>query len=751
MKKILNTLALIFALTLLSAPTHAQKSALLWGTYFGDSGILADGGEAVDLQGNVYITGTAFSNSGLATAGAYQTVGNPNGNAILAKFSPSGALVWATYFGGDGASDPCVATDRAGNVYLSGRTTSTIGIATHGAYQTSYRGGADVFLAKINSSGNLIWATYYGGDKDDYGYNVVTDTSGNIFLSGQTYSTTGIATSGAYQTKGDSVNIKAFLAKFNSSGKLIWGTYYGGNKEDINFGLAVDISGNASISGYTYSTTGIASSGAYLTVGDSVNADAFLAKFNSSGNLLWGTYFGGSEGNYGYGIAADTAGNIYLTGETNSILGIATSGAYQTLGDSGGAFLAKFNPFGKLLWATYFGENDAAFSATIDSNSNIYITGSTDYTSGIATSGAYQTSCSSKYSAAFWAKFNPEGALIWGTYYGGSNGNDGGGYINVYTSHDIYIMGSASSTSSIATSGAYQTQNSGDNIFLAKFNIPTLYGDAGISSIVSPKGSFCADTIPVKVQLKNYGADTIKSVKIIGSINGTGSINYRWDGSLLSGTTTTVTINGVSFKTGIDTLKVWAEPIGFVDTFPDNDTATIIDTIKAVPDAVFSYKISNDTVKFIPYNKTYSGYIWAFGDGNTSDSISPSHPYSNNGTYTVSLTITGKNGCAATYKTTDTVNYTGLLAETPQMGNIKVTPNPFTDKTVISYSLPNSATVSAAIYDMTGRQVTALYSGRQEAGSHELIFDAEKQSPNIYMVKLLINNEMATQKIVKIN
>ena len=160
-------------------------------------------------------------------------------------------LGWATYFGSLVAG---VATDKSGNVYITGGIGIGPGIATVGAYQTFFGGGDDAFLAKFNSKGNLIWATYFGGDSDDYGYNVITDDSGNIYIAGTTFSDTGIATTGAYQVS-KTGRQDAFIAKFSPSGSRLWATYYGGNKgitfDDTRVSLAVGDSGNIYLSGST--------------------------------------------------------------------------------------------------------------------------------------------------------------------------------------------------------------------------------------------------------------------------------------------------------------------------------------------------------------------------------------------------------------------------------------------------------------------------------------------------------------------
>jgi len=229
---------------------------------------------------------------------------------VHAQTTPS--LLWATYFGGDSTTEADgIVRDSFGNIYITGGTNSPNRIATSGAYQTTVDSLGGAFLAKFSPSGSLIWATYYGADNN--GDAIAIDKSGNIFISGRTYNASGLATNGAYQTTGDSVNGSVFLAKFSPNDSLIWSTYYGVSDYDISASVATDVSGNVYITGATFSTSGMATKGAYQTKGDSVNGDVFLAKFSSSGSLLWGTYYGDSGQDIAYSIAVNDT-NIYIAG-----------------------------------------------------------------------------------------------------------------------------------------------------------------------------------------------------------------------------------------------------------------------------------------------------------------------------------------------------------------------------------------------------------------------------------------------------
>lgn len=161
------------------------------------------------------------------------------------KFDSDGRRLFGTYFGGidDDTVTSCL-TDSQGNVYLSGFTFSITKIHWLGGYQSAPGGHADGFLAKFNSEGSIQWSTFYGGSNGDYFLPSAIDSYGYIYLTGQSLSSNGIATSGAYQSTNAEGGGDAILVKFNGDGALQWGTYYGGGGYDLAYSCAVDGLGN---------------------------------------------------------------------------------------------------------------------------------------------------------------------------------------------------------------------------------------------------------------------------------------------------------------------------------------------------------------------------------------------------------------------------------------------------------------------------------------------------------------------------
>lgn len=386
---------------------------------------------------------------------------------------PEPVLNWCTFFGGSQSEMGYrVFQTLSDLIYITGNTESTSNIASTGAHQTTYGGTLDAFLAKFDESGNLLWATYYGGSATEWGYALALNSSDDIFMLAETNSSSNIATSGAHQTTFGGGNYDAFLAKFNSSGIRQWSTYFGGSGWDFGESIAISNNDDIYIAGQTASSNAISTPGAHQTSFAGGGYDAYLARFNSNGVLQWSTYMGGNSVDRGYGLAISPLNIIYLTGHTASGSNIATPGAYQTtLGGSFDGYLSTFDTLGNRLWSTYFGQSgeDWAISVQVSINNNAYICGLTKSTGNMATPGSHQTAFGGSQDG-FLAKFNATGQLQWSTYYGGSN-TDLAFQLKTSLSENIYVVGETTSTNNISSPNAYQVSKGGGyDAFLVKFD-----------------------------------------------------------------------------------------------------------------------------------------------------------------------------------------------------------------------------------------------------------------------------------------
>lgn len=385
---------------------------------------------------------------------------------------------WSTYLGGtkyEYAEE--IATDVQGNSVITGKTQSASLVATPGAYQTKLSGGSDAFVAKYDQAGNLLWSTYFGGPKLDYAYAIAVDLNCNIFIGGRAESSTGMTTPGSLQAVYGGGPNDGFVAKFSPDGDLLWCTYYGGKSGEWILGLATDPTGNIYITGYTGSTTGIATEGAQQTVHGG-EMDCFILKLDADGRRQFCTYFGGEGEDRPHDIQVDQEGNIFHFATTPSDSGMTTPDAFQV--KNGGRLdlsVSKWTSTGQLLWATFVGGkgDDRARECFPDDEGNIYLTGFTNSEKSIATDGAYQTTIHPDPNGkllfdAFIIKFDGDGHRLWGTYYGGTKKEYGRG-LRITDRNTILISGVACSKDYMSTAGAFQTKRKGQSdAYLAEFS-----------------------------------------------------------------------------------------------------------------------------------------------------------------------------------------------------------------------------------------------------------------------------------------
>jgi len=392
-------------------------------------------------------------------------------------------LIYSTYLGGSHYDrGQAIAVDGNGNVYVTGYTGSSDFPVTSGAYDTTFNGGWDVFITKLNSTGSsLIYSTYLGGSCDDYSYAIAIDGNGNVYVTGYTASSDFPVTSGAYDTTFNGGWYDIFITKLNSTGSsLIYSTYLGGSNTDCGYAIAIDGNGNAYVTGDTISSDFPVTSSAYDTTFNG-DFDVFITKLNSTGSsLIYSTYLGGSRYDRGQAIAVDGNGNAYVTGGTGSPDFPVTSGAHDTtLGFAYDAFITKLNSTGSsLIYSTYLGGGfiDSGYAIAIDGNENVYVTGGTGSSDFPVTSGAYDitlgfTSDGLITKDAFITKLNSTGSsLIYSTYLGGSS--DESGYaIAIDRNGNAYVTGVTDSSDFPVTSGAYDTTfNGGGDVFITKLN-----------------------------------------------------------------------------------------------------------------------------------------------------------------------------------------------------------------------------------------------------------------------------------------
>ncbi len=412
-------------------------TGLIFSTYLGGTGddtpaqIFLDNTRP-NATGNLFITGSTTSLDYPVTGAAFQQIFGGIQDAFLSEISPNGTtLVMSTYIGGAGTDFGTALTlDSSGNVYVVGSTNST-NFPTKNALQLGNNGFYDVFVTEVSPVAQLKYSTYLGGTLSDYGTGISVDSNGNILISGYTNSSD-FPTQNALQSAlaGGSDN---FISKFApGSTALLFSTYLGGSSNDESLAMTLDSGGNIYLTGTTESPNYPVTTNAYQSslLG---TANAFITKLAPDASaVLLSTFFGGSQTDQASALALDSAGNIYITGYTQSsnfplldasqsVLGIAGAGncgstnlQYVPNILCPDAFVVKFSTSGIPIYSTFLGGSgtDAGQGIAVDSSGATYVAGSTASPNFPATAGTYQWlyQNTNALSTAFVAKISPQDA-----------------------------------------------------------------------------------------------------------------------------------------------------------------------------------------------------------------------------------------------------------------------------------------------------------------------------------------------------
>ncbi|MEG5059221.1 SBBP repeat-containing protein [Microcoleus sp. A2-C5] len=429
---------------------NPEGTALVYSTYIGGPNNDEGFDIAVDSQGNAYLTGPV--NQGYpTTAGSYKPTANITSAAVTKLNAAGNSLVYSTFlgssaigdtfFGGTGSSlGNGIKVDSNGNAYVVGPTFG--GFPTVNAFQPTYGGGLDGFLAKVNPTGSaLVYSTYLGGQGDDDAKAIALDNSGNVWVTGNTNSTNFPLNQANDTLPG---GFEAYVSRFNANGELTYSTYLGGSGEDKGNDIAVDSSGNAYIVGYTTSTDFIVSADVPLAPKipnipiQAANAggakDAFVTKIRANNSLAYSTYLGGSGEENGDRITVDSAGNAYVTGNTTST-NFPTLNAIQSISGGGqDAFVTKINSSGSaLVDSTYLGGsgNDFGGGIAVDTSGGVYVAGGTASTN-LPTANPFQAANGGS-ADVFITKLIPGGPQVKIIESGGSTNVAESGTTDTYT------------------------------------------------------------------------------------------------------------------------------------------------------------------------------------------------------------------------------------------------------------------------------------------------------------------------------
>ncbi|MFH0991283.1 MAG: SBBP repeat-containing protein [bacterium] len=457
-----------------SHKANAQSPGYLWAKSAGGTG--ADYGKSVsvDANGNVYVTG--YFSSPSITFGATTFTSNSSFDIFVVKYDASGNVLWARNAGGpndDNSNSICV--DASGNAYVTGFFQSpTITFGTTTLTNTDNSGfTANIFIAKYDASGNILWAKSAGAAVQADGRGIGVDASGNVYLTGYfngpsiTFGSITVTTSGSRDI---------VIVKYDASGNVLWAKKVGGPNVDQSNSISIDSKGNIIITGRFNSPTLTVGSTTLTNTGGS--DDFFIAKYDASGNALWAKSAVGTDNDEGNSISTNAQGNVFVTGwfsSTSLTFGSSTLTNTTTNGNRD-MFVAKYDSAGTVLWAKSAGGNteDNGTCIRTDASGASYVSGyffSTTITFGTTT---LTNTTTINYSDMFVVKYDVAGNLLWAKSAGGTS-NEYGYALTIDASSKLVLTGAFTSPS-VAFGSLTLTRNPNVNsydLFIVKLDNTT--------------------------------------------------------------------------------------------------------------------------------------------------------------------------------------------------------------------------------------------------------------------------------------
>jgi gliding motility-associated-like protein len=651
---------------------------LVWSTFLGGSKNDYAGLIFIDINKNVYISGSTHSSDFPTTTGSYNLTMNGSEDIFISLLNSSASsLIYSTYIGGSHWQSPCnLKIDAIGNIYTAGYTDSYNFPTTNGAFDQTFNDSGtyyinDLFVVKLNSTGSkLIYSTYIGGKGDDNAYDMVIDDLGNAYLTGLTSSSGFPTTKGAYNQIING-SFDCFISKLNPIGTaLVYSTFIGGTDDDFCYTAEIDKNYNIYISGETRSADYPTTTGVYDRI---INGyfDAFITKINSTGSaLVFSTYIGGKSFETVYALTLDKLQNIYIAGRTGSSDFPTTIGAFDHSIDSfSDVFVSKLNSSAtKLLSSTFIGGNygERPCSIGLDGNDNVYLAGFTESTNFPVTPDAFNKSYGGGTQDAFLAKFITDlSVLMYSTYIGGIKQEEIGD-ISVDTNGEIYLTGSTFSPNFPTTPGVFDQNIAGNDAFITKLFIISQAYNVYFKDIICSQMSIFwkkgegkkrlvfmkegSSGYPMPINNTPYIADTV-----FGSGSQIGSSGWY---CVYNDIGASVNVSGLKLNTlyRIMVLEVWDSngiDIYLTDSAYNNPVNLLSGSFPVAAFAVNSKQqyLTGNNFAFSSASttpKTKMNFYWYFGDGDSSTSANPIHSYKNIGSFKVMMIAYSFTGCADT-------------------------------------------------------------------------------------------------------
>ena len=712
----------------------------------------------LDSSANVYTTGTFEGTVDFDPGPGVEnlTSSGSNSDIFVSKLDASGNYVWAKSFGSTRSdSGQSVEVDSFGNVYITGAFAGTVDFDPGPGVEnlTSTPGGnVDVFVSKLDASGNYVWARNFAGPSAGAN-SVEVDSFGNVYTTGSFSDTADFDPGPGVENLTAIRYGDVFVSKLDASGNYVWAKSFGGFWSDDGAELKLDASGNIYTVGSFYNTVdfdpgpGVAN----VTAVSDGNPDIFVSKLDASGNYVWAKNFGSSVQDRGYSLALDSSANVYTTGNFRGTADFDPGPDVANLTSIGGtteAFVSKLDASGNYVWAKSFrGNGDGGGSSvTLDSSGNVFTTGNFSSTVDFDPGPDVANLTSAGNYDVFVSKLDASGNYVWAKSVGGTSG-DGGHAVGVDSSQDVYVTGSFSGTADFDTSAglANLTSSGGVDVYVLKLN-----GSDGSSSIspsaptsVTATGAANEQSVVSWIAPASTGGAVITGYVVTSSPGGR---TCAWTSGPLSCTVTGLT-NGTSY-----TFTVTASNANGAGSASSASSPITPSTTPDIPTSVTATGASNEqsVVSWIAPASTggavITGYVVTSSPGGrtcawTSGPLSCTVIGLTNGTsYTFTVTASNVNGAGSASSASSPITPKGpqsitfVTIDTQLLGTREVG----VSATATSALTIVFSSATRSVCTVSGSTVTLLSSGNCTINANQAGSSAWNAAPQVSTTFLIL-------------
>ena len=724
-------------ISLLLATVHAQNVQLEWANSVG--GTMLDQGMSIsiDTSGNTYVSGAYWGTADFDPGGAtFNMTSNGLSDIFILKLDTGGNFIWAKSMGATGYDyGRSVTIDGSGNVLISGYYHDTVdfdpGAAT---FNLISNGDYDVFILKLDASGNFIWAKSVGGTLGDFSYCIATDASGNVLITGSFQDTVDFDPGAATFNMTSNGLSDIFILKLDANGNFIWAKSMGGTSSDLGQSITIDASGDALITGYYADTVDFdPGAGSFNLISNGSN-DVFVQRLDAGGNFNWAKSMGGTSSDIGQSITLDATGNVYLTGNFRDTADFDPGAGIFNLISNGVAdvFIEKLDATGNFIWAKSLGGslNDFVYSIATDTAEDVYITGTFHDTVDFDPGAATFNLTSNGAEDIFIKKLYASGNFAWAKSMGGT-GFDRGQSIIIDSLGNVYVTGTDQDTADfISGKGVFNLiSNGGIDVFIERLSpcVPS----TGIDSITA------CDSL-IWIDGNTYTSDNNSAMDTLTNVDGCDSV-VTLNLTITNSNTGTDVITACDSYTWIDGNTYTTSNNTATDTLTNVNGCDSIVTLDLTINTVDISVTTNDPT--IMANAIGASYQWLDCDSNyamINGETAQSFTASKNGSYAVEVT---ENGCTDT-SACITISTLGI-EENTLFDGVSIFPNPY--KQQVNIDLGRLKEVNVKIFNVDGQLIYQLEN--ITSSNNQFEFNAPS---GVYFVEVIAQGAREYFKLVKI-